>query len=315
MSRIRTIKPEFWTSEQIMECSTNARLLFIGLWNFCDDAGRHPLAPKRVKAEIFPADDFTADDVRRMIDELESKGLIVTYTVDDIEYLAVTGWHHQKIDKPQKPKYPGPDDAHSSNVRRPFAAEGKGREGKGEERAAQQSSTPPREPEPSARKAELDRLEARLRQAAGLEDDPSPSLYDTSPIHALIGKGYDIDRDILPVLKAAAASGKRGRTWRYYVPGIEAAKAGNDAIRSPPAGNGNGTKQAIDWDMAVRDYERLAGEFFEGNGPGQWGYRHDLRPEVAARFDAVDERLEQARKARFAGHADNSSVTRGEAEI
>lgn len=116
----------------------------------------------------------------------------------------------------------------------------------------------------------------------------------------LIDRGYDLDRDILPVLKATAAAGKRGRTWRYYVPGIEAAKAGNDAIRSPPSGAGNGHKPPVDYDMAVRDYERLGGEYLEGNGPGQWGYRHELPPEIAARFDAADERLEEARKARFA---------------
>jgi len=34
MARIRTIKPEFWTAEQVMELSRDARLLFIGMWNF-----------------------------------------------------------------------------------------------------------------------------------------------------------------------------------------------------------------------------------------------------------------------------------------
>jgi hypothetical protein len=46
MARIRTIRPEFWTSEQVTECSMPARLLFIGLWNFCDDGGRMPYSPK-----------------------------------------------------------------------------------------------------------------------------------------------------------------------------------------------------------------------------------------------------------------------------
>ena len=32
MPRIRTIKPEFWTDEKIIELSLPARLLFIGLW-------------------------------------------------------------------------------------------------------------------------------------------------------------------------------------------------------------------------------------------------------------------------------------------
>lgn len=110
MSRIRSIKPEFWTSEQVMECSTNARLLFIGLWNFCDDAGRHPAAPKQIKALVFPADPFTTADIAGMLDELSTNGLIHLYTVDGKEYFEVDGWHHQKIDRPQKPKFPAPSE-------------------------------------------------------------------------------------------------------------------------------------------------------------------------------------------------------------
>lgn len=117
MARIRSIKPDFWTSEQVMECSTNARLLFIGLWNFCDDSGRHPVAPKKIKALIFPADDFTVDEVSRMLDELSANGLIQLYSVDNKEFFQVTGWHHQKIDRPQKPKYPAPIGEHSTNGR------------------------------------------------------------------------------------------------------------------------------------------------------------------------------------------------------
>ena len=32
MARIRTVKPEFWTDEKVVECSIPARLLFIGLF-------------------------------------------------------------------------------------------------------------------------------------------------------------------------------------------------------------------------------------------------------------------------------------------
>jgi len=116
MARIRTIKPEFWTSAQVLECSTNVRLLFVGLWNFSDDAGRHPDSPKQCKAEVFPADDFTLADVRGMIDELSENGLIVRYVHGGKGYFYIPGWHHQRIDKPQKPKYPDPFDEHSENV-------------------------------------------------------------------------------------------------------------------------------------------------------------------------------------------------------
>jgi hypothetical protein len=39
MARIRTIKPEFWTDEKVVECSFEARLMFIGMFNFADDKG------------------------------------------------------------------------------------------------------------------------------------------------------------------------------------------------------------------------------------------------------------------------------------
>lgn len=117
MARIRTIKPEFWTGEQVMECSPNARLLFIGLWNFCDDAGRHPMTPRQIKALVFPSDDFSVDFVQGMLDELSSNGLIMPYSVGGKEYFEVTGWRHQKIDRPQAPKYPSPLADHSPSPR------------------------------------------------------------------------------------------------------------------------------------------------------------------------------------------------------
>lgn len=100
MARIRSIKPEFWTSEQVMESSPLARLLFLGIWNFCDDSGVHPLKPVSLKALIFPGDDIDSTTIRRLLDELSTNGLLVLYAVGEKEYLQVTGWHHQRIDKP-----------------------------------------------------------------------------------------------------------------------------------------------------------------------------------------------------------------------
>jgi hypothetical protein len=144
MARIRSIKPEFWTSSQVMECSRDARLLFIGLWNFCDDHGRHPWSPKQIKALVLPADELSASDVESMMLELEANGLIVRYSANGRDFFAVTGWHHQKIDKRQSAKYPGPECEESASVRRIVAecaansrgtvsTERKGEEGKGEE--------------------------------------------------------------------------------------------------------------------------------------------------------------------------------------
>lgn len=120
MARIRTIKPEFFVSAQIADVSPTCRLLFVGMWLFCDDAGIHPASPRQLKMEVFPGDDISASDVRQMIDDLIRVGLIVEYDVTDgtqvAKYWQVTGWHHQKIDRPRC-VHPKPD---STNIRRTF---------------------------------------------------------------------------------------------------------------------------------------------------------------------------------------------------
>ncbi|WP_312800462.1 DnaT-like ssDNA-binding domain-containing protein [Pseudomonas sp.] len=105
MARIRTIKPEFWTSEQVMECQPLTRLMFIGLWNFCDDGGNHPASAKTIKALLFPGDDISTAGISRMIEELRVNQLLSVYEANGKQYLHVNGWRHQKIDKPTF-KYP-----------------------------------------------------------------------------------------------------------------------------------------------------------------------------------------------------------------
>ena len=101
MARIRTIKPEFCTSEQVAECSPNARLLFVCMWMFCDDAGRHPANCKRLKMEVFPGDPFTDKQIKEFVAELIRVGLLSEYTHENTMFWQVTGWKkHQKIEKP-----------------------------------------------------------------------------------------------------------------------------------------------------------------------------------------------------------------------
>ncbi|HIJ83744.1 MAG: hypothetical protein HW380_223 [Magnetococcales bacterium] len=100
MARIRTIKPEFWTSDQVVACSLPARLLFIGLWNFSDDSGICPATPKRLKMQIFPGDNLTIDTLCEWLRELKDQRLLTEYEVNHRRYYQITGWHHQRIDKP-----------------------------------------------------------------------------------------------------------------------------------------------------------------------------------------------------------------------
>ncbi|WP_154955167.1 DnaT-like ssDNA-binding domain-containing protein [Klebsiella grimontii] len=106
MARIRTVKPEFWTDEKVVECSIPARLLFIGLFNFANDMGCLERSPKRLKMQIFPADSL---DCEPLIQELITHGLLNEYSVNDVCYLQIKGFlKHQKINRPSASKIPLP---------------------------------------------------------------------------------------------------------------------------------------------------------------------------------------------------------------
>ncbi len=135
--RIRSIKPEFWRSDDISALDRDDRLLFIGLWSYVDDngVGRDKLAD--IAADLF-AHDLEQDPretfarVSRGLLNLAERGLITRYSAVGGGYLCVTGWtEHQRIDKPGKPRYPGPEEAFATSSRdsRETLAPGTGEQG------------------------------------------------------------------------------------------------------------------------------------------------------------------------------------------
>lgn len=129
MARIRTIKPELWTHGAFMECSLNARLLFIGTWNFADDFGNLDRSAKQLKARIFPGDSL---DCEPLIQELIAHGRLIEYSVNGQNYLHIHKFlEHQVINRPGKPQCPSYE--HSVNVHGILREDSglKGREGKG----------------------------------------------------------------------------------------------------------------------------------------------------------------------------------------
>lgn len=83
MARIRTIKPEFFTSEDIVALSAFARLLYQGLWCEADREGRLRWRPLTFKMRYLPADDV---DIKSLCDELLAQGLVVLYG-DGLAYI------------------------------------------------------------------------------------------------------------------------------------------------------------------------------------------------------------------------------------
>ena len=76
MARIRTIKPEFFTSESIVALSPLARLLYVALWCEADREGRMAWKPRTFKMRYLPAD---ACDIDALCAELVAGGLVALY--------------------------------------------------------------------------------------------------------------------------------------------------------------------------------------------------------------------------------------------
>ena len=111
MARIRTIKPEFFTSLTIADLPLTARLTFIGLWTHSDDAGRAIDDPRLIKAALWPLDDRTAADIEDDLKLLSEASLITRYMLKQKRFLAITGWReHQKINRPTDSKLPAPEE-------------------------------------------------------------------------------------------------------------------------------------------------------------------------------------------------------------
>ena len=124
--RIRSIKPEFWRSEDIADLAVEDRLLFIGLWSYVDDNGVGIDRLADVCADLFALDlerdpPETFARVSRGLQNLSEAGRIVRYTVEGKSYLHITNWSkHQRIDKPNKARYPHPD-AENATIREEVA--------------------------------------------------------------------------------------------------------------------------------------------------------------------------------------------------
>lgn len=155
MARIRTIKPDAFTSDSLSRIPRGVRWTFAGLWTYLDDRGRGRDDVRLIKAALYPLDDevslsvLTAD-----MDQLVEVGCICRYEVDGKSYLHIQQWWHQKISHPTESKLPVcsrhiPED--SGTIPEPFVKppeplrpERKGKEGKGKEgmRATTRTTTP-----------------------------------------------------------------------------------------------------------------------------------------------------------------------------
>lgn len=105
MARIRSIKPEFFTSEDICSLSPLARLLYVALWCEADREGRLSWKPRTFKLRYFPADDCDIDALAR---ELVASGLVIPYG-DGYAYIPKFSNHQHINPRESASTLPEPD--------------------------------------------------------------------------------------------------------------------------------------------------------------------------------------------------------------
>lgn len=101
--RIRTIKPEFWSHEQMSALPSDIALLAIGLLNLADDEGYFNANPKLVQAAIFPLRE-TSVKLPVALQELSRIGYVELRTNKEQRFTGrVTNFlEHQVISHPKK---------------------------------------------------------------------------------------------------------------------------------------------------------------------------------------------------------------------
>jgi len=148
MSRIRTVKPEFFKHYGLFQHEETTklpvRLAFEGLWLEADRSGRFKWRPEELKISILPYDRV---DFSLVLDTLAQAGFLERYEVDGKVYGRIPSWaDHQRINnrEPLSKLPPSPTEVAEEEARTRMHVqaleERKGKEeegeGKGKDRAA-----------------------------------------------------------------------------------------------------------------------------------------------------------------------------------
>jgi hypothetical protein len=105
--RIRSLKPEWLEDELLALASVEARLLSVALLLLADDYGNGRANAVLLTGRVFPGK--LPEVVEKALGELVSLRYLSLYEVDGQRYFTIRNWSkHQKVDKPGKPRVPGP---------------------------------------------------------------------------------------------------------------------------------------------------------------------------------------------------------------
>lgn len=105
MSRIRTIKPEFWKNERLSELPEAAHMLAAALLNYADDEGYFNANPKLIQGECFPLRELSVSIPDGLTQLADDGYLRLGKGADGKRYGHIVHFSdHQKINRPTASK-------------------------------------------------------------------------------------------------------------------------------------------------------------------------------------------------------------------
>ena len=102
-------------NDKLADCEPLARLLFAGLWTVADREGRLDDAPRKIKVQTLPYDDF---DCNALLNQLVETGFIQRYEHENSKYIQVLNFakHQNPHMKEAESLIPAPTLHHTSIV-------------------------------------------------------------------------------------------------------------------------------------------------------------------------------------------------------
>lgn len=259
MARIRTIKPDFFSSPDTASASYKARLLYIAMWCWADDYGVGRTNLQGIAGFAFEHDDTSASELQTLLSEVQTCFGVVFYSVGGRYYYSIPSWDdHQKTQRRANRRDPGPDHPEAAPDQRfNGVLEPSGR--------TQGSSEPTQGNAPSGRgrgtgeeEEEQGKREVAVRDQARKRATRIPEGFTPSP------EVIDAMRTECPNVNLEAENRKFVDYW--------AAKAGKDATK-------------LDWDATWRNWIRRA----KDSNVAQFPARQTASEKSQGWLDTVDE--------------------------
>jgi hypothetical protein len=243
MSRIRTIKPEFWADEKLAPLPPIDRLVFLGLISMADDAGRMVDSVRQLDGALFP---FSDDTCGPSLDTLARLSRVRRYISESGQHLVqIEGWEkHQKVDRPAKYVLPPP---------------------------------PPEDPESASLSDPRENLATSSRHPRAPTYDLRPTTYDPGPEETppVVPPGADAPQKKSTKERASSLpSGWAPNQGHAEVATEERVDLEREATKFRDHAASEGRRQ-LDWDAAFRNWLRKARDFQRPSQQSGDGERRD----------------------------------------